>query len=532
MKTYDERFQIVLKLSWIRIAIVVVFVVVYFCFSVWQWRSIVVREEEQLQRIVSVLNNELEYVERDSSNILSNPYVIQLLSEKQSVNMADNLEFFNMLDLFFQNYANNTTGDRPAIIIYHDNEKLFENRYLKSTDRLDDEVLLQLEQLQRGGGLWKQEQEELYYYCSFKQKSVNAYLEYHVDNAILERYIRNAEELQGSNYIIYETEKLSENREYKILTEELISETKIKVAIPYVRLRDIFIHNLYLIASIVIAIMFLLRYYAKKTFHNISTNIYAFADAIMNINAMGEGDYLNCDIKDEMYPIYSKINELISSINAFRQEREQAEKEKLELKINLLQSRLNPHLLFNSLSVIRWKLMKVAPEQANDVSVLSRYFRDALNGEKYDITLGEEIKLEKEFVAVMEVLNNREYDFTVDVDETLLTEKTMKLILQPFIENAILHGLQLVEKPVIYIAAVRTDVGYQIRVEDNGCGMPKKKVDALNEKAWEEIRDGKRESYGIRNSYERMNLFYANRCIGRIESMQGKGTKVILDIKQ
>ena len=132
----------------------------------------------------------------------------------------------------------------------------------------------------------------------------------------------------------------------------------------------------------------------------------------------------------------------------------------------------------------------------------------------------------------MEVLNNRKYCLSVDVEEELLHEKTMKLILQPFVENAVLHGLQSVENPIIHIAGVKTDEGYQIRVEDNGSGIPKKKLDAMNDHAWDEINDAKRKSYGIRNSFERMKLFYAQQCVSRIESLQGKGTKVILDVKK
>lgn len=530
--TYDKQPKMVLRVSRVRIAVLIISVICYLLGSVGQWKTIVAQEKVQLQRMASVLNNELEYVVQNSYNVLSNPYIIQLLAENQSVNMADNLEFLNILDLFFLNYANSTTADRPAIVIYHDNEYLFENRYLHSLDRLNDQVYQQLEQLERGNGLWENKNGQLYYYRPFYQKSVKAYLEYHVDNSILERHIRHVEDLQSDKHILYDIGDQGDKSGYRVLEEELISGTRITISIPYAKLKDIYIHNLFLITAIVITILLLLRYRAMKTFNKVASNINVFADAIMTIEPMGEVNYLPCDVKDEMYPIYSKINELINSINVFRQEKQRHEREKLELKINLLQSKLNPHLLFNSLSVLQWKLMKIAPDLASDVSVLSRYFRDALSGENYAVELKEEIDLEKEYVAVMEVLNNRKYCLSVDVEEELLHEKTMKLILQPFVENAVLHGLQSVENPIIHIAGVKTDEGYQIRVEDNGSGIPKKKLDSMNDHAWDEINDAKRKSYGIRNSFERMKLFYAQQCVSRIESLQGKGTKVILDIKK
>ena len=113
----------------------------------------------------------------------------------------------------------------------------------------------------------------------------------------------------------------------------------------------------------------------------------------------------------------------------------------LLLELELLQTKINPHLLYNSLSVLKWNAIgRGGKEMTYIIDVLSSYYRAVLNRGNQKIAIRQEVELTKQYVAIVQFTRANRYNLTIDIPESIMNAGTIKLILQPIIENAILHG--------------------------------------------------------------------------------------------
>lgn len=190
----------------------------------------------------------------------------------------------------------------------------------------------------------------------------------------------------------------------------------------------------------------------------------------------------------------------------YRQNQINSEKKVLALEQNMLRSQMNPHFLFNSLNSI--KLYIINNEQKNAVHYLNKFsklVRKILEASSLrEIPLQEELDTVELYMNIENIRFNNEVDFAIDIGPDIDTSlvKTPSLILQPFLENALWHGLSSKEgEKIIRIEVKRAGPGYiEIIIRDNGIGR----------KAAEQIRDNrllKRDSMGIAITKERLANF-------------------------
>ncbi len=144
-----------------------------------------------------------------------------------------------------------------------------------------------------------------------------------------------------------------------------------------------------------------------------------------------------------------------------------------EIELEYLQSQIRPHFLFNTLDSIRWMaLIRKQPEIAEQIEALSKFFRHYLNNGKKYTTLADEIDSLRTYVTIQQLRFADKIHFNIDVDETLLNCKIIKLIIQPLVENAVIHGLESkIEGGYVNIIVDRWDDKLRCRVIDNGVGI-------------------------------------------------------------
>lgn len=203
-------------------------------------------------------------------------------------------------------------------------------------------------------------------------------------------------------------------------------------------------------------------------------------------------------------------------------------KEKIELKekiseeellrkdseLQLLQSQINPHFLYNTLDTLYWMAIdKDAEEVADLTQSLSNIFRTSLNnGEEY-IKVSDEIRFIEDYLHVQNVRFEGKFIVKIRVDQEIEKLRIVKQILQPFVENAIYHGLEPMIGQGLLSVIGKIEKNYLIfEIQDDGVGISKDV----------EVMKG----YAVSNVYQRIKLHYGERADILFDSELGKGTRV------
>lgn len=216
-----------------------------------------------------------------------------------------------------------------------------------------------------------------------------------------------------------------------------------------------------------------------------------------------------------------KIKELMEEIVE-----EQQALRKSEIKV--LQSQINPHFLYNTLDSIIW--MAECNQNQKVVlmtSALAKLFRISLNKGEEIITIGGELEHVKNYLVIQKMRYNNKLDYLIDVDQEIQSYKTLKLILQPLVENAIYHGIKnQPEKGIIHITGKEVDGKIQLQVIDNGVGMDPEQLKNIYSE--EQRKKSKGNGVGVKNVHERLQVYFGKEYGLSFESEVGKGTIVTI----
>ena len=255
--------------------------------------------------------------------------------------------------------------------------------------------------------------------------------------------------------------------------------------------------------------------------------------------AMGkfrEGDFeqrVEVETQDEVGEVAVCFNQMVTDIKKLIDEKYIMEIREKESELTALQAQINPHFLYNTLDSLYWQAQEADNEEiAENILALSNLFRQVLGAGKSITTVEQECALVKEYLTVQKMRFTKRMHFELEVEESILGEKIPKLILQPFVENAVVHGLETMDKPCdIFVRGKKIAHGMEFVVEDTGVGMTKEQVkEILNTNDAERYRGQRVGRYAIKNVKERLTLMYHERFEMAVESAPGKGTKIILRI--
>lgn len=252
---------------------------------------------------------------------------------------------------------------------------------------------------------------------------------------------------------------------------------------------------------------------------------------VNNVSQMIEEDKSSIDPylefgHDEIGLLNNRFNKMVNQMNSLLQEKYQNRITKRALELELLQYQVNPHFLYNILASIKWIGNGIIGEIVDSIV---EFFRMSLNNGKEAISIATEINLVKEYVKIQQFTYDDRFRVEYDIDEEILDLYTIKLILQPIIENAILHGINEMKdfSGIIKIKGIQQNEEILLIVEDNGAGMDEDTLVNLSQACgFRKINKG----YGIRNVEERLKLVYGDKYGLQIESKWREGTKVTINI--
>ncbi|MEH7547978.1 MULTISPECIES: cache domain-containing sensor histidine kinase [Bacillaceae] len=239
------------------------------------------------------------------------------------------------------------------------------------------------------------------------------------------------------------------------------------------------------------------------------------------------------DRKDELGMLGRSFNAMLVQINKLISLTEKQERQKREAELRSLQEHIKPHFLYNTLDTINWMARKHGAEDvANLVGSLSRLFRIGLSKGQDIIPLSEEIEHIHSYLQIQKARYKDKLNYTLEVNESIKKVPIPKLILQPIVENAIYHGIKERRGPgQILIKAEEYMGDLIIRIKDDGKGIPKEKLTALQENlevCFSEAEERMGLGYGMRNTQARIRFTCGDQYGLSIDSEEGKGTTVTI----
>ncbi len=243
-----------------------------------------------------------------------------------------------------------------------------------------------------------------------------------------------------------------------------------------------------------------------------------------------QGDFdihLEVQGEDEVGRLSRRFNFMVVRIRELMGQiiHEQEAKRKGELEV--LQAQINPHFLYNTLnSVVRMAGSGKSEEVITMITSLSKFFRISLSKGKHIIPVQDELEHVRHYLIIQKMRYKRKFDFVIEADDEVLAVPTLKLILQPIVENAIYHAMEImVDDGLIEIAAERLGSRVRLQVRDNGPGIPPDKLERLLSG---DARSDEGSGVGVKNVHERIRLHFGESYGLEIESKLEVGTTVTL----
>ena len=247
-----------------------------------------------------------------------------------------------------------------------------------------------------------------------------------------------------------------------------------------------------------------------------------------NMNRVNQGSRevtVDSDADDEIGLLIRSFRSMMDEINRLIHEVYENKIALKEFELKALTAQINPHFLYNSLSIINWMAIRSHQKEISKVTLsLSMFYRTALSKGQDMVTVDNCIQNIKAYLDIQLVMHDNEFQVMWEIDPEVKGDIVPKLLLQPVVENALEHGLDMKEdgEKILKLFFVKDKEDVLLAVEDNGPGMKQEEADKLVNYPVS--------GYGLKNVNDRMLLLYGERYAIRIYSKIGQGTRVEMRI--
>ena len=229
---------------------------------------------------------------------------------------------------------------------------------------------------------------------------------------------------------------------------------------------------------------------------------------------------------DEIGELKDTYNEMLIEMNRLIDTLVNEEKEKNQLELRILQEQINPHFLYNTLANIEYEALKNQDMKTyQQLQILSRFYRNVLSDGSQIITIEREVQIAKDYLELQKMRFGDLFEAEFIVADEVKQFYIPKLILQPLVENSLLHGIYPSgEKGIISVEIRQDHKNMVITLNDSGIGIDIDKVKKLlTEKE-------KQEHFGLKGTLDRLHYYYNIDDFYTIESEAGEYTRIIITI--
>lgn len=285
--------------------------------------------------------------------------------------------------------------------------------------------------------------------------------------------------------------------------------------------------------SIVIAMAIIVASIAAIFFSKSVTNGLRKLENTAKRVAAGERDIrFNPKKRDEVSFVGLQFNNMLDQLEEYYTNLQLSEKEKTDLELSLLYAKINPHLLYNTLDIVVWAIKNDNRQKAEHiVYALSDFFKRSLaKGQEYT-TLKDSTELIHSYLELQRLAGDKNYRLQTDIPPELEAHKLLHLLLQPIVENSVVHGFAgFRDDGTIGISAKVVDNQLELHVYDDGLGISPDKLDAVNCYLNENLYKEEKQHYGLRNVVRRIKTYYGKEYGMQISSEVGEFTDVMIRI--
>ncbi|SFE41750.1 two-component system, sensor histidine kinase YesM [Paenibacillus catalpae] len=287
-----------------------------------------------------------------------------------------------------------------------------------------------------------------------------------------------------------------------------------------------------LLITIVIAYLFSKRLF--KPIHTLKQGIVQVKQGNFNID-------LEPPTSDELGQVVFSFNSMVKTIKQLIEEKYEEALARQDAEFRYLQSQMNPHFMFNTLQTINgMAIVNEVPEISAASSNLARMLRYNIDMKQRTVTIREELENAVCYLQIQKIRFREYLDYELSLDEDIYDCTIIKLILQPILENAIVHGIEPKgDNGSIRLSGSRLEDSVRIQVLDNGIGMTNEQLERLMRSLREDRELGEEsfseEKYrhnrvGLKNIHKRIQIIYGHEYGITVESSPGEWTRVIIDL--
>ncbi|MPM08983.1 hypothetical protein SDC9_55299 [bioreactor metagenome] len=244
-----------------------------------------------------------------------------------------------------------------------------------------------------------------------------------------------------------------------------------------------------------------------------------FENGVVSLNISEKGSY-------EIQHLGKAIKSMVKQMNILMKNVMNEQEEKRKSELNALQAQINPHFLYNTLDSIIWMIENENYDGAIImVTALARFFRISLSKGKNVITVRDELEHARNYLTIQNIRYKNKFTYDIKAEENTLNLASIKLIIQPLIENAIYHGMEYMsgDGDIMVQAYIKNNDLY-IDIIDNGLGMPQEVADKLL--IGESNIQKKGSGIGLRNVHERIKLYFGENYGLEVYSEPDEGTTI------
>ena len=240
----------------------------------------------------------------------------------------------------------------------------------------------------------------------------------------------------------------------------------------------------------------------------------------LEVEVRSAGSYEIQHLGTSIQSMARRIRKLMNDIVAEHESKRRSE-------FDTLQSQINPHFLYNTLDIIVWMIENEKQSEAvKVVTALARFFRISLSKGKSIIPVKDELEHVRNYLMIQHMRYKNKFTYDIEADEDVLELASLKLMLQPLVENAIYHGMEFMDGDgEILVRAWRREDDLYMSVSDNGLGMTQEQVERLF-RASDHTSSGRGSGIGVKNVNERIKLYFGTGYGLEILSEPDEGTTV------
>ena len=295
-----------------------------------------------------------------------------------------------------------------------------------------------------------------------------------------------------------------------------------------INVSKLFILPFFILAAVTSIFSFFMAFLIARNF---SQPLY---EVISCVEQVEKGDFTartNINRKDEFAILGKSVNAMILKIRELINNIKQKERSLRVAEMEALQAQIHPHLIFNTLEMIKWNIRLNNPDEASHIVMqLAKLLRQGIDNKDEMVTVIEEIKIVEIYLDIQKRRFEDKLKVEINVDSEIAEARIPKYIIQPIVENSIIHGIRdKIDNAIIIIKGYGVGSDLFFEISDNGKGIKEKIVQNLF--GDNDDRNDKSNSIGMQNVMKRIKLYYGNEYGLYIESTPNLGTKVVLKMR-